>query len=91
MEFSTGDDVFVVCWHPPLGMGDPGTWEIVPGRVVSIGKMACYEIYNPSLLWGGIHPPVPGSSLRYTKPDRLFATHEAAETFLATNPQLMEI
>ena len=76
-----GDWVWVVYWRPwPMG-GDKfnGSWESAQTRVVALARsgLVCHEVSN-----SGVAPDdasQPESFLRWTVPNRIFRTSDAAQ------------
>lgn len=87
-KLGTGDFVWVVSWWSvaPMRPGDPsgGSWEPVPGRVISVGPcIICYAPDNPHLpgyVGGDPGTEAPhGSPFRFVNPDRVYAARDDAE------------
>jgi len=84
-----GNWVHTVFWKPFIMSGqDHGNWEVVSGRLISVGKVkACYELESSHLPgnYGGIGAE--GSRIRFTPLDKVFTDHEVAVKFAAKLPR----
>ncbi len=88
--WDTGDVAFVVYWHPFPMPDDPkaGSWSVMVGMIVAVGRLVCFETSNPTSPHGGsIDPVTLPSPNRWTTPDRLFASQEEAETAARALPR----
>lgn len=94
LGFYEGDHVFVVYWHQfntsphAWGSSPRGKWDVIQGRVVSIGNLVCFETFCPHVAQGGTVPAVDGSTLRFTTADRVFTDQETAETNMRSREPL---
>lgn len=87
-----GDDVWVIFWRSnemPNGR-DYGAWDLIPGRVVSVGKMIVVEVgshLNPTYGNSDGRESPPGSALRFAVHADVFLGREAAEEACKSRPK----